>query len=106
MVLHIVLFQWNEGVTEAQVDALNEAIAGLPAQIPELKDLQWGSDLGFREGNSSWALAALFEDQAAWHAYQVHPAHVAVVQNFALPITGRRTAIQIKAPESWVKIPR
>jgi len=106
MVLHIVLFKWKEGVTEAQVNALHRGMAGLTAQIPEVKDLQWGSDLGFREGNASWALAALFDDQAGWHAYQVHPAHVAVVQNMALPITASRTAIQMKAPESWTKIPR
>ncbi|MEQ1885497.1 MAG: Dabb family protein [Bryobacteraceae bacterium] len=98
MILHLVLFTWKEGTTAEQVDALNKAMAELPGQIPELKDLKWGSDLGFREGNASWALAATFEDQAGWQAYQVHPAHQAVVKNLALPITASRNAIQISLP--------
>lgn len=98
MLLHLVLFKWKAGTTPEQVAALDKAMAELPGQIPELKDLKFGSDLGFREGNASWALAATFEDKAGWHAYQVHPAHQAVVQNIALPMMESRNAIQIPLP--------
>jgi hypothetical protein len=98
MLLHLVLFKWKEGTTKAQVEAVDKAMAELPGKIPELKDLKFGSDLGFREGNADWALAATFEDQAGWHAYQVHPAHQAVVQNLAVPIMASRTAMQFPLP--------
>lgn len=101
MLLHIVLFKWKEGATKEQVDAVQAAMAKLIGTIPELKALQLGSDLHFREGNADWALAALFEDQAGWQAYQVHPAHLAVVQNLAAPILASRTAIQMPAPAGW-----
>lgn len=101
MILHIVLFKWKEGVTKDQVDALDAAMAKLPTAIPELKALHWGSDLHYRDGNADWALAALFENQADWQAYQVHPAHQAVVQNFAAPILASRNAIQMPAPANW-----
>lgn len=101
MLLHIVLFKWKEGTTKDQVAAVTAEMAKLPGLIPELKALQLGSDLKFRDGNADWALAALFEDQAGWQAYQVHPAHQAVVKNFAAPIVASRDAIQMPAPAGW-----
>ena len=101
MVLHIVLFKWKPGVTKAQIDALDAAMAKLSPAIPELKALHWGSDVRFREGNADWALAALFDDQAGWHAYQVHPEHQAIVRDIVGPILESRTAIQMPAPAGW-----
>jgi hypothetical protein len=101
MILHLVLFQWKDGVTKAQVDELDRAMAALPAQIPEIKSIQCGSDLGYREGNASWAIAATFDDKAGWHAYQVHPSHQAVVKEVAAPIMASRTALQFEVPEDW-----
>lgn len=98
MILHIVLFKWKDGVTKEQIDALDAAMAKLAPAIPEVKSLYWGSDMRFREGNADWALAATFEDQAGWQAYQVHPAHQAVVQNIVVPILASRTAIQMPLP--------
>ena len=101
MILHIVLFKWKEGTTKAQVDALEAAMSQLPAAIPGLKALQLGADMKFREGNADWALAALFENQEDWQAYQVHPAHQAVVKEHAGPIMASRNAIQMPAPAGW-----
>lgn len=101
MILHIVLFKWKEGTTKEQVDALEAAMAKLPAAIPGLKALQLGSDMKFRDGNADWALAALFENQEDWQAYQVHPAHQAVVKEHAAPILASRNAIQMPAPANW-----
>jgi hypothetical protein len=101
MILHIVLFKWKEGVTKEQVDAIDAAMAKLPAAIPQVKQLHWGSDVHFREGNADWALAAIFANQADWQAYQVHPEHQAIVQNLVAPILASRAAIQIPAPASW-----
>jgi len=101
MILHIVLFKWKDGVSEAQIRALDAAMAKLPAAIPQVKSLHWGSDVRFRDGNADWGLAALFEDQAGWQAYQVHPEHQAVVQNMVVPLLASRTAIQMPAPAGW-----
>jgi Stress responsive A/B Barrel Domain len=101
MILHIVLFKWKEGVTKEQVDAVDAAMAKLAAAIPQVKQLHWGSDVHFREGNADWALAAIFANQADWQAYQVHPEHQAIVQNLVSPILASRTAIQLPAPANW-----
>lgn len=101
MILHIVLFKWKEGVKKEQVDAVDAAMAKLPAAIPQVKQLHWGSDVHFREGNADWALTAIFANQADWQAYQVHPDHQAIVQNLVTPILASRTAIQMPAPANW-----
>ncbi len=101
MILHIVLFKWKDGVKKEQVDAVDAAMAKLPAAIPQLKALHWGSDVRFREGNADWALVAIFANQADWQAYQVHPEHQAIVQNLVTPILASRTAIQMPAPPNW-----
>jgi Stress responsive A/B Barrel Domain len=96
VIQHIVLFHWKDGVSSAQLDAVDQAVKKLRSQIPELKDLKWGPDLDFREGNADWGLAAIFEDHAGWQAYQVHPAHKALVSDVISPITASRTAIQFQ----------
>lgn len=105
MILHIVLFNWKDDVTKEQVEKVNQVVAQLPAKIPSIRGLQWGSDLGFRSGNSSWGLMALFQDRAGWQAYQDHPAHKSLVSDYVAPIrVGGRQAIQIEVPDDW-KIP-
>jgi hypothetical protein len=101
MLLHIVLFKWKEGTTQAQVDAVQAAMATLPAQIPAVKAIYMGYDLKFRDGNADWALAAVFENQEDWQAYQIHPAHQAVVKDLAAPILAGRNAIQMPLPVNW-----
>lgn len=107
MILHIVMFNWKEDVSKEEVDRVNEAAAQLPEKIPSIKGLQCGSDLGFRTGNSSWGLMALFQDRAGWQAYQDHPAHKALVSDFVAPLrVGGRQAIQIEVPDDWKMPPQ
>lgn len=100
------MFQWKDDVTKEQVEKVNQAAAKLRDAIPDVKGLLWGSDLGFRTGNASWGLAALFQDHAGWLAYQEHPAHKILVSDFIAPIrVGGRQTIQIEVPDGWTMPP-
>jgi hypothetical protein len=100
MILHIVLFHWKEGVTQAQIEALNQAMAELRKAVPEVKALHYGSDVGLRAtGNANWGLAALFADADGWRTYQEHPAHKALLADHILPIMASRTPLQISVPD-------
>lgn len=100
MILHIVLFNWKEGVTEAQIDALNRAMAALRKAVPEVKALQFGTDVGLRAtGNAHWGLAALFADADGWRTYQEHPAHKALLSDHIVPIMASRLPLQISVPD-------
>ena len=100
MIVHVVLFTWNDGVSQSQIQDLDRAFSQLPAKIPELKKLTFGSDVKFRGGNADYGLIAVFADEAGWRAYQNSASHKSLVANFIAPMTATRVAIQMSAFDS------
>ncbi len=78
---HVVLFQFKEEVTEAQVQEVVDAFAALEAKIDVILDLEHGTDVGV-EGLSQgfthgWVVT--FADAKGRDVYLPHPAHKAFV---------------------------
>ncbi len=94
MILHAVMFTWKSGVTPQQVDELTSAVRAMHGSIPGLISIQGGPDLGLRPGNPDYLLVATFEDENAWHAYQAHPLHKALVADRVQPILSHRQSMQ------------
>ncbi len=92
---HVVLFRWNDEATPRAVAAMCEALATLPAQIPELVDYRFGSDAGLAEDNWDFAVVADFADQAGYEAYCDHPAHHVVIAERIRPLVAQRAAVQM-----------
>lgn len=96
MIRHVVVLTWVADVTDADVAAARASVAALPAQIPEIRAYTFGSDLGVVDGNAHFAIVADFDDVDAWHRYQRHPAHQAVLTDRIRPIVARRAAVQFE----------
>jgi hypothetical protein len=79
MLKHVVFLKFNEGVTDVEIIALQNALGGLPALIPEIKGFQFGRDIVHSKRSYDFALVADFENLDAMKRYQVHPTHVPVV---------------------------
>ncbi len=94
MVTHIVIFTWIAEATDAQIEALGEALTGLANELSDMVTISHGRDLKYREGKGDYALVATFADRAAWDAYQAHPSHKAFVRDFATPLQASRLTIQ------------
>lgn len=94
MILHAVMFTWRSGVTPQQVDELNSAVHALRGAIPGLLSIQGAPDLRLRPGNPDYLLVATFEDEDAWHAYQAHPLHKALVADVIQPLQSHRQSMQ------------
>lgn len=94
MILHVVMFTWQPGVTPERVTALTAAIADLRGLVPGLVSIQGSPDLGLRPGNPDYLLTARFEDAAAWHAYQAHPRHTALLGDVIGPMLAHRQSMQ------------
>lgn len=94
MILHVVIFDWKDGVTPDQISAFSTALAALEGAVGLMRSLQHGPDLSLREGNGDYVLIATFADEDAWRAYQNHPAHKAFITDHVAPLQQRRTAIQ------------
>ncbi|MEO7241561.1 MAG: Dabb family protein [Variovorax sp.] len=83
MIKHLVFWRLkdtahgNDRATNAQL--IKHKLEELQGKIPGLRCIEVGIDFTAGESSSHVALYSEFDDRAALDAYQVHPAHQAVV---------------------------
>ena len=91
---HVVLFRWKEGTTPAHLAAIEDALAALPALIPELVDYHFGRDAGLADGNWDFAVVAGVASVEDYVTYRDHPAHQAALADRIRPHVAERAAVQ------------
>ncbi len=79
MFIHIFAFRWQPGVTEEQKSRAAEAIRALQGQVPGLLSTYVGTNVSPRSQGHDFGGVMHFHDQAAFEAYNVHPAHQALL---------------------------
>jgi hypothetical protein len=97
MLHHVVTFTLKPDAPADQVDRIAEAVNALAATLPEVRSLAIGSDLGLRDGNASFAIAAQFDDVDAFKVYADHPEHIRVVTELIGPYISERHPVQFTA---------
>ena len=80
MLRHIVIMKFKTGVDAPQVEHLKIGLASLPGKIDEIKGFEFGPDILKSERSYDFALIASFTDLDSLKTYQVHPAHIPVLQ--------------------------
>jgi hypothetical protein len=96
MLRHVNLLTWKDGTEQAAIDALSEQLSRYADEIPEIRDLSFGPDLGLAERNVDLAIIVDFDDDQAFSRYLAHPAHNRTVGEFLKPILEARQAIQFQ----------
>ena len=79
---HIVLFKFKEDTTKEDLTAIENALAELPAKIPEIVDFEWGtnnSPEGLDKGFTH-SFFVSFKDEKGREVYLPHPDHKAFVE--------------------------
>jgi hypothetical protein len=74
---HVVLFQFKEGTSPAQIRAIEDAFRALPAQIEAIHDFEWGTDVsveGIAQGFTH-CFFVTFKSATDRDLYLPHPAH-------------------------------
>ena len=103
MILHLVAFRWKEGVTPAAVADLCQELAAFRQQVDCILDYRFGPDLGLRQGNADFGLAALVANPEAIAEYLDHPAHKDLFSRVIAPMCESRTAVQIEVDSpAWL----
>jgi hypothetical protein len=97
MLHHVVTFNLKPDAPADQVDRISEALHALAATLPEMRSLAIGADLGLREGNSSFAIAAQFDDVDGFTVYADHPEHIRVIKELIGPYISARNPVQFTA---------
>ncbi|MDQ6725373.1 MAG: Dabb family protein [Actinomycetota bacterium] len=95
--IHVAVFTWKPGVTDAERAALVDGLAALPALIPELRAYRFGPDVGLTTGNDEFAIVAEVDDVEAYRRYAAEPHHVDVIERLVRPILQSRHAVQFTA---------
>jgi hypothetical protein len=99
VIRHVVMFRWNDSVTEADVAAVSAGLDALPVAIAEIVAYRHGSDLGLAPANSDYSITADFANVDDFATYRDHPEHQRFI---AEHITGRvaeRVAVQFEYPD-------
>ncbi len=94
MIRHCVTLTFSPDATPAQLAALEAALGGLPAAIPEIAAYSFGRDLRLAEANASFVVVADFTTVEDYLVYRDHPAHQQVIAEHIRPILTDRTAVQ------------
>ena len=80
MFIHMFAFRLKPGVTEAQQERMLGEIGELKSQIPLLLEAQIGRNVSPRGQGFVIGGVMKFADAAALEAYNIHPAHQALLK--------------------------
>ena len=77
VVRHVVLFKFKDGASVEQVKAVEEKFRALKSKIPQIQDLEWGTNVSPENHAQGFShcFFLTFKDAAARDAYLPHPAH-------------------------------
>jgi hypothetical protein len=80
MLKHLVFLKFKKDAAEADIADLEAGLRGLPPVISEIKEYQFGRDTLHGERSYDFALVSAFDNLDAMKRYQVHPAHLVVLE--------------------------
>lgn len=86
MLIHVVTFTFKEEASDADVAAFHAAASRLADDVPFLRTLRNGPDLGERPTNAGYGLVAEFDGAEDFYAYVEHPAHKRLVESSVVPM--------------------
>ncbi|MHA3979723.1 Dabb family protein [Halovulum sp. GXIMD14794] len=94
MLRHIVLLTFKPEADDDARDALRAAVARFPAQVPEVRSLTCGDNVGSGPNHHDFAVVADFDDMAAFSRYIESYAHRNYVETHAKTVVAKLSAIQ------------
>jgi hypothetical protein len=94
VIRHIVLLTFADTATDAQIQAVEDGLATLPARLPQLQAYVIGRDLKINDGNATFAVVADFATVDDYLVYRDDPEHRRIIAEHIAPILVSRTAVQ------------
>ena len=79
MLRHVVLFKFNDGTSQEQIEQIEKAFCALPDKVDTIYDLEWGTDVSVENLSQGFTHCFLvtFLSEADRAAYLPHPEHKA-----------------------------
>jgi len=79
---HVVLFQWKEDTSAADIRRIENAFCALPSRIDGIYDFEWGTDVSVEDLQKGFThcFVVSFLSEADRASYLPHPAHQEFVE--------------------------
>ena len=77
---HIVLLEFNDGVTDDQIEECITGLRDLESAVPGITGIRAGKNFSDRAGNITHAAIVTLTDKAALAGYGPHEAHQALLK--------------------------
>lgn len=94
MFRHVVMFEWVDGMDDADIDAMAAALDALVATVPEVVSYVHGPDAGISEGNFDYAIVGDYASVEDYAVYRDHPEHQRIIAELIKPHVAKRAAVQ------------
>lgn len=94
MITHIVLFTWNESAPADQATFAVRELTAYAETLSGLVSYTCGFNAGFTDGAADFAVCAVFENEAAWRAYDTADEHNRIRREVFAPYVADRRVIQ------------
>ena len=91
---HVVLFTWNDQVPAGHEKVAQAELQKYAATLDGLVSYFCGSNAGLTQGAADFAVTAVFENEAAWHAYDTADEHNRIRREVFGPYVAERKVIQ------------
>lgn len=96
MIRHVVMFRFDESVTDEQLAEMSAALDALPDAIAEIVAYRHGRDLGIGATNFQYAITADFANVDDFAAYRDHPEHQRFIADHITGRVAERAAVQFE----------
>jgi hypothetical protein len=94
MIRHVVLFTWDEEMTDEMERQFAAELTALAPRLAGLRSYHAGPDAGVIEGNFDFAVVADFDDAESYLAYRENPEHQDIIKRFSAPHSKNRASVQ------------
>lgn len=91
---HVVLFTWNDHVPSGHEVVAQQELQKYAATLSGLVSYYCGPNAGLTDGAADFAVTAVFENEAAWHAYDTADEHNRIRREVFGPYVAERKVIQ------------
>lgn len=88
------MFEWVDGVSSADIDAMATALDALVATVPEVVSYVHGPDAGVSEGNFDYVIVGDYATVDDYATYRDHPEHQRIIAELIKPHVAKRAAVQ------------
>jgi Stress responsive A/B Barrel Domain len=94
MIRHVVLFTWDEEMTDEMERQFAAELTALAPKLAGLRSYHAGPDAGVIEGNFDFAVVADFDDAESYLAYRGNAEHQDIIKRLSAPHSKNRASVQ------------